>query len=183
MLRPSVILLGKFGGSVGGGIGAPTRGLGRFFQRTRALMSFEAMYYPHPVTHDGPQIWWPTSIFDNFNTLVSCLLIFFIIFPASNAVTYYTDRIYAAQQLPLPGLQNCFTDIDDPDWRMKYDMINIEKSEGARPLAYNRYMDVLKGVRVSEPDFKIYIPSEHGEGIGAHAGDILAREKALGRRI
>ena len=139
MLRPSVILLSKFGGAAGAGIGAPTRGLGRFFQRSRTLFSAEAMYYPHPVSHDAPHMWWSYGIFDNFNTLISCLVIVFIVFPFGSSVTYYTDRIYTAQQMPLPGLQNILTDIDDPDWRMKYDMSNIEKAEGVRPVAYNRY--------------------------------------------
>eukprot|EP01064_Diplonema_japonicum_P035146 TRINITY_DN7530_c0_g1_i2.p1 TRINITY_DN7530_c0_g1~~TRINITY_DN7530_c0_g1_i2.p1 ORF type:complete len:183 (+),score=50.54 TRINITY_DN7530_c0_g1_i2:296-844(+) len=174
-VRPSRVLHSWAGSK---GAVAPTKGLGRFFQRTKTVMALEPMYSPHRVHWDAPHDMWNHGAFTNYNLVVKCLLIFFVVGPAINTLGYYIERTHSPNRVPLPGKLSVYTDIDDPDWRLKLEMWNKEKREGPRPFGYNRYLDVMKDVKVSHPDYKLYVPSEHGEGVGANASDIIAREKA-----
>eukprot|EP00754_Rhynchopus_humris_P045798 Rhum_TRINITY_DN5286_c0_g1::Rhum_TRINITY_DN5286_c0_g1_i1::g.17006::m.17006 len=183
VVRPSRVLLQKrvlernvFGGARGAGIGAPTRGLGRFFQRSRALYGTEPMYAPHRV-HDGtPNDRWNEPIFQNYNTALAMFLIFFVAAPFMNSVMFYCERTYTPDRVPLPGCFNNFTDLDDPDWRLKRQMHQIEAAQGPRPTGYNRYLDMMATIKVSDPAFKPIVPKDHGETIGPNAIEIIERQ-------
>ena len=141
--RPSRTAAGeafKWAGGKGAGIGAPTRGLGRFFQRTRALHSIEAMYAPHKIKYDGLHAdYWARSVHGNFNTIIIILGFAFVFSPLLNAIGFYYERQVCPDRVPLPGFYNNFCDIDDPDWRLKRQMHVIELQQGPRPYGYNRY--------------------------------------------
>ena len=140
VVRPSRVLeRNVFGGARGAGIGAPTRGLGRFFQRSRILYGTEPMYAPHRIHADTPNDRWNESIFQNYNSALSIFLIFFILAPFLNSIMFYAERTYTPDRVPLPGCFNNFTDLDDPDWRLKRQMHQIEAAQGPRPTGYNRY--------------------------------------------
>eukprot|EP01065_Artemidia_motanka_P034874 TRINITY_DN42865_c0_g1_i1.p1 TRINITY_DN42865_c0_g1~~TRINITY_DN42865_c0_g1_i1.p1 ORF type:complete len:195 (+),score=75.94 TRINITY_DN42865_c0_g1_i1:66-650(+) len=159
-------------------IGAPTRGLGRFFRRTKVLLSDEPQWAPHQIQPDiGGLGHWARSPFEAYNTFLAVLFIFCVMLPLSNTFNYYFMRPLKPLRKPLPGTMSVYSDIDDPDWRMKKEMAAVEAATGPRPYGYNRYMDAVKGMKVSDPAFKPYIPSEHGEGVGPHAGEIIAEQK------
>eukprot|EP01059_Diplonema_ambulator_P030509 TRINITY_DN5245_c0_g2_i1.p2 TRINITY_DN5245_c0_g2~~TRINITY_DN5245_c0_g2_i1.p2 ORF type:complete len:193 (+),score=51.21 TRINITY_DN5245_c0_g2_i1:38-580(+) len=173
-VRPSRVLLawGKAAAQQGS-----SQGIGRFFSRTRAVMSLEPMYSPHKMFQDTSTEYWNNSVFTNYLMAAYVIGIIFIVAPMLNTMSYYIERTYEPYRIPLPGRLNVYSDIDDPDWRLKLEMTNKEKREGPKPHGYNRYLDVMKGVRVSDPVYKLYIPSEHGEGVGPNASEIIAHER------
>ncbi|KAJ9460294.1 hypothetical protein DIPPA_08761 [Diplonema papillatum] len=177
LLRRSRALLAGFGGQKGSAVAAPSKGLGKYFQRTRAVMSFEPMYSPHIVRWDNPGDTWDEDVYGSYNGAMYIFFLFFIFAPFINAFFYYQQRAYAPHRVPLPGFANIYQELDDPDWRLKREMHVKEVKEGVRPSGYNRYLDIMKNVKVSDPDYKLYIPSEHGEAVGVNAADVIQRER------
>lgn len=170
------------GGTKGRGpVGAPTHGLGRFFRRTRHLLGAEPMFWPHKIEDNFVTANWNNPPFIGYQFCLKLLQYTLIGLPVVNCLEYYGSGHHIPCRAAAPGMY-WLQEIQNPDWRIKREMVSIEQATGPRPFGYNRYLDCLKGLRVSDPSFKPYVPSEHGEGIGPHAGEIIAEERARHRQ-